>query len=75
MTLSFWLTILTIAFLLALSAFFSGSETALTATSRAKIFQMANNGSRRALLVKTLISSRERLIGALLLGNWLVPML
>ncbi len=75
MTLSFWLTILTIAFLLALSAFFSGSETALTAASRAKIFQMANNGSRRALLVKTLISSRERLIGALLLGNNLVNIL
>ncbi len=71
----FWLTVAGIAALLVLSAFFSGSETALTAASRARIHQMEKSGDRRAAIVARLISSRERLIGALLLGNNLVNIL
>jgi Mg2+/Co2+ transporter CorB len=55
--------------LLLLSAFFSGSETALTAASRPRIQHLANRGNRRAKLVDRLIESRETLIGAILLGN------
>ena len=70
-----WLTIGAILILLALSGFFSGSETALTAASRARIHQLEKGGNRRAALVSKLILSRERLIGALLLGNNLVNIL
>ncbi|MEI2384579.1 HlyC/CorC family transporter [Breoghania sp. JC706] len=71
----FWLTLVAILVLLVLSGFFSGSETALTAASRARIHQMEKSGDKRATIVAKLISSRERLIGALLLGNNLVNIL
>ena len=40
---TFWLTALAILCLLVMSAFFSGSETALTASSRGKLKQLADN--------------------------------
>ncbi|MEZ5896705.1 MAG: HlyC/CorC family transporter [Parvularculaceae bacterium] len=58
--------------LLALSAFFSGSETALTATSRARMHKLENDGVKAAGAVNRLISDRERMLGAVLLGNNLV---
>jgi Mg2+/Co2+ transporter CorB len=61
--------------LLVLSAFFSGSETAVTAASRARIHHMARVGSRRARIVEGLQERRDRLIGAILLGNNLVNIL
>lgn len=61
--------------LTALSAFFSGSETALTAVSPGKMLQMAKDGSRAARNVNRLLGNRERLIGALLLGNTFVNIL
>lgn len=61
--------------LLVLSAFFSGSETALTAVSRPYMHQLERDGSRRARLVNRLTAARDRLIGALLLGNNLVNIL
>lgn len=61
-----------IAGLLMLSAFFSGSETALTAASRARMHRLETDGDRRARAVNLLIRDRERLIGAILLGNNLV---
>ncbi len=66
---AFWTTIAGILFLLVCSAFFSGSETALTAASRGKLRSMADRGSvgaERALAVR---EDGERLIGAILLGN------
>ncbi len=75
MSLTFWMTILGIAFLLMLSAFFSGSETALTAASRARMHQLARSGSKSASIVQSLIGAKERLIGAILLGNNLVNIL
>ena len=75
MTLTIGLTCGAIVALLILSAFFSGSETALTAASRARIQQLQRQGDRRANLVDRLISARETLIGAILLGNNLVNIL
>jgi Mg2+/Co2+ transporter CorB len=75
MSLTFWAMIAAIVVLLFLSGFFSGSETALTAASRARIHQMARTGDRRASIVERLMRGRERLIGALLLGNNLVNIL
>jgi len=64
--------------LLLLSGFFSGSETALTAVSRARMLQMEkedNNSADAAKRVNNLIEDRESLIGAILLGNNLVNIL
>mgnify|MGYP000055975010 CR=1 FL=1 len=72
---SLWLSIVAILVLLAMSGFFSGSETALTAASRARMLQLEKGGERRAGVVGRLISAKERLIGALLLGNNLVNIL
>ena len=60
---------LAIVFLLLMSAFFSGSETALTATSRARLTELERRGNKRASIALSLTKIRERLIGALLLGN------
>jgi magnesium and cobalt exporter, CNNM family len=64
-----------IIFLLMLSAFFSGSETALTAMSKARMHKLESDGNPRARDVNFLIRDRERLIGAILLGNNLVNIL
>ncbi len=61
--------------LLMFSAFFSGSETALTAASRARLHAMEKDGDSRAALVNRLIADQERLIGTILLGNNLVNIL
>lgn len=61
--------------LLVLSAIFSGSETALTAVSRARMHQLERRGLRRAGKVNQMIDRPERLIGAILLGNNLVNIL
>lgn len=75
MDLTFWLAIAAIFILIILSGFFSGSETALTAASRARMHQMEKTGNSRATMVSRLISAKERLIGAILLGNNLVNIL
>ena len=69
------ITLGAILVLLLLSAFFSGSETALTAASRPLMHQLENNGNRRARMINRLNEHQERLIGAILLGNNLVNIL
>ncbi|MEM1019956.1 MAG: CNNM domain-containing protein, partial [Pseudomonadota bacterium] len=61
--------------LLVLSAFFSGSETALTAASRARLRHMASEGDKQALVFEALVELPERFIGTILLGNNLVNIL
>ena len=58
--------------LVACSAFFSGSETALTAVSRSRMFALMQEGHRRARLVIRLHENKEQLISTLLLGNTFV---
>ncbi len=72
---AFWLTVAAIVALLILSAFFSGSETALTAASRGKLHAMADKGSKGAGRALRVTEDNERLIGAVLLGNNLVNIL
>lgn len=69
---SAWITAGGIIALLVLSGLFSGSETALTTTSRARMHKLEQDGDRRAARVNRVIADRERLIGAILLGNNLV---
>lgn len=72
---AFWLTTAAILVLLVMSAFFSGSETALTAASRGKLKAQADRGSRGAKAAMRVTDDRERMIGALLLGNNIVNIL
>src|SRR3546814_3517290 len=68
-------TLAGIRVLLVFSAFFSGSETAMTAASRPRLHNLARSGNHRATLVNELWHEREHLIGTLLLGNNLVNIL
>ncbi|MEX0364818.1 MAG: HlyC/CorC family transporter [Ruegeria sp.] len=72
---AFWITAGAILFLLVLSGFFSGSETALTASSRGKLRAQADKGSRGAQKALDITDDNERLIGSVLLGNNLVNIL
>src|SRR5260370_41524566 len=46
-----WLALVVVVICLLLSAFFAGSETALTASSRARMHRLEKQGNRRAALV------------------------
>lgn len=70
-----WITAGSIIFLLVLSGFFSGSETALTAASRGKLRSQADKGSPGAERALKITEDSERLIGSVLLGNNLVNIL
>ena len=58
--------------LLFLSAFFSGSETALMSLNRYQLRHKARQGHRGARLAEQLLQRPDRLIGLILLGNNLV---
>jgi Mg2+/Co2+ transporter CorB len=68
-------TVAAIVLLLAISACFSAAETALTAVSRGRMHQMEKDGSRAAANVNKLVGNRERMIGAVLLGNTFINIL
>ncbi|MBR9839546.1 MAG: HlyC/CorC family transporter [Salipiger thiooxidans] len=70
-----WITAGAILVLILLSAFFSGSETALTAASRGKLRAAQDRGSKGAELALSITEDNERLIGSVLLGNNLVNIL
>lgn len=69
MTLVDWLSLAVVLVSLMLSAFFSASETAMTASSRARLSRLQKQGQPKAGLVRRLLDARERLIGAMLVGN------
>jgi len=64
-----WLILFIVGFCLLAAFFFSGSETALTASSRATMLRLAKDGDPKAGIVTRLLEAREELIGALLIGN------
>jgi Mg2+/Co2+ transporter CorB len=69
MTLADWLVLLAVLVFLLLSFYFSGSETALTASSRATMLRLAKGGNAEAAIVTGLLENRQRLLGAVLIGN------
>ncbi len=75
MTFSIGLSIVAIIILIALSAFFNMSETALTAASRARMHSLEEDGNTQAKLVNKVLSQPEKMIGSVLLGNTLVDVL
>jgi Mg2+/Co2+ transporter CorB len=64
-----WIEFAVVLVCLLVSAFFAASETALTGASRASMLRLSKQGNSDAAVVSALIAQRERLIGALLLGN------
>ena len=64
-----WLTVAAILICLLVSAFYSASETALTASSRASMMRLEKQGNRDARMVNRLMATRERLLGAILFAN------
>jgi len=64
-----WLTVAAIIICLLISAFYSASETALTASSRAAMNRLEKQGNRDAGIVNRLMATRERLLGAILFAN------
>src|SRR5215469_12385748 len=64
-----WIDLSIVIGCLLVSAFFSASETALTGASRASMLRLSKQGNSQANVVSSLIAMRERMIGALLLGN------
>jgi Mg2+/Co2+ transporter CorB len=71
----FWVSVGIVAVLLFLSGFFSGSETALTAASKSRLHNWAKEGNKGAAIVNKIRERKDRMIGALLLGNNLVNIL
>jgi Mg2+/Co2+ transporter CorB len=64
-----WLAVAAVVICLLVSAFFSGAETALTASSRAAMMRLEKQGNRDATIVNRLLARRERLLGAILFAN------
>ena len=75
MTFVIALTVVAIIVLIALSAFFNGSETSLTAASHARMHALEQEGNAKAALVNKLLSTPEKMIGTILIGNTLVDVL
>ena len=69
MTIYDWLTIAAVVICLVISAFYSASETALTASSRAAMMRLEKHGNAQASIVNRLMATRERLLGAVLFAN------
>src|SRR5579872_2412052 len=64
-----WITFSVVIVCLLISAFFAASETALTGASRGSMLRLSKQGNQDAKIVSGFSEMRERLIGALLLGN------
>ena len=63
---------LILVILLVLSAFFSSSETALTSVSKIRIRSLAEEGNKRAVLVRKMTDQPSRMLSAILIGNNIV---
>mgnify|MGYP000848215706 FL=1 len=70
-----WAALGVIVFCVASAAYFSASETALTAFSRARLLRLEKTGNARAARVNRLVQRRERVTGALLAGKDIVIIL
>jgi Mg2+/Co2+ transporter CorB len=75
MTLELTLPVLAILCLTVIAAYFSAAETALTAVSNARIHMLAPEGSPQARALNILVTNREGVLGAILLGNNFVTIL
>lgn len=65
-------TVAILLVLVALSAFFSASETSFTSANRVKLKTMANTGNKRAKMALDLAEDYDRLLTTILIGNNIV---
>jgi putative hemolysin len=75
LTLSIFLSLVGLAVLLLLSAFFSGSETALFSLGKLQLRRMKQAGNLRAGVVERMLARPSRLLISVLLGNMFVNIL
>ena len=66
------LDIITLAVLLVLSAFFSGTETALIAVDRIRIRHLVKKRNKSAILIEEFKSNPQKMLTTILIGNNLV---
>ena len=64
-----WLTVVAVVLCLLVSAFYSASETALSASSRAAMMRLEKHGNRDAGIVNRLMATRDRFLGVVLFAN------
>jgi len=64
-----FLQILLILFLIICSGFFSGTETSILNSSKSKIHKLKMDGNKSAIRLHALMNNKEKVIGAILLGN------
>ncbi|MDR7486525.1 MAG: hemolysin family protein [Armatimonadota bacterium] len=69
---SYALELAVLGVLLLLSAFFSGSETALFGANRLRLRQLRDEGNRRARVAVALLENPARLLSTILIGNNMV---
>jgi Mg2+/Co2+ transporter CorB len=73
-TLEIWLGLVVVGLVVA-SAFFSGSESAITGASRPRLHALERAGNRRAALVNRIKGAKDQFIAAILIGNNIVNIL
>ena len=64
-----WLAVPAVLVCLALGAYMSAAETAITGTSRARMHRLAQQGNKRAAIVNGLLDRKDETVSAVLLGN------
>ena len=64
--------LLSLMILLALSAFFSSSETALTTVNKIRVRTLAESGVERAVILSKVIEQQGKMLSAILIGNNIV---
>lgn len=67
-----WIYIPVILFMIALSSFFSSSETALTSVNQIRLRQRASDGDKKSMAVLKLLEKPQDLISSILIGNNIV---
>ena len=64
-----WILLASIAFLVLMSAFFSGSETSMMAINRYRLKHLVKEKNKSAKRVTKLLQRTDRLLGVILIGN------
>ena len=64
--------LLILIILLALSAFFSSSETALTTVNKIRVRTLAESGMEKAVVLSKVIEQQSKMLSAILIGNNIV---
>ena len=66
------MSIFILVFLIAMSAYFSATETAFSTCSKTRLKSMADDGNKKAALALTLAEKYDRLLSTILIGNNIV---